>query len=46
MRPRIGITSWHRNDRDGLERWEAIRTMYTSAVLAARAGYRWSFPNG
>ena len=35
MRPRIGITSWHRNDRDGLERWEAIRTTYTGAVLAA-----------
>jgi len=39
MRPRIGITSWHRNDRDGLERWEAIRTTYTGAVLAA-AGCR------
>jgi putative glutamine amidotransferase len=36
MRPRIGITSWHRDDKDGLERWEAIRTTYTGAVLAAR----------
>jgi putative glutamine amidotransferase len=35
VRPRIGITSWHRNDRDGLERWEAIQTTYTGAVLAA-----------
>ncbi len=34
MRPRIGITSWHRNDPDRLERWEAIRNTYTSAVRA------------
>ncbi len=35
MRPRIGVTSWHRNDKDGLERWEAIRDTYTGAVRAA-----------
>lgn len=35
MRPRIGITSWHRQDNDGLERWEAIRDNYTGAILAA-----------
>ncbi len=35
MRPRIGVTSWHRQDSDGLERWEAIRDNYTGAVLAA-----------
>ena len=35
MRPRIGITSWRRNDSDGLERWVAIRDTYTGAVLAA-----------
>ena len=35
MRPRIGITSWHRKDPDGLERWESIRESYTGAVLAA-----------
>jgi putative glutamine amidotransferase len=35
MRPRVGITSWHRNDKDGLERWEAIRDTYTGAVHAA-----------
>jgi len=35
MRPRIGITSWHRSDPDGLERWEAIRDTYTGAVRAA-----------
>jgi putative glutamine amidotransferase len=35
MRPRIGITSWHRNDADRLERWEAIRDTYTGAVRAA-----------
>ena len=35
MRPRIGVTSWHRKDRDPLERWEAIRDNYTGAVLAA-----------
>jgi len=35
MKPRIGITSWHRNDPDHLERWEAIRDTYTGAVRAA-----------
>jgi putative glutamine amidotransferase len=35
MQPRIGITSWHRSDKDGLERWEAIRDNYTGAILAA-----------
>ena len=35
MRPRVGITSWHRNDKDGLERWEAIRDTYTGAIHAA-----------
>jgi putative glutamine amidotransferase len=35
MQSRIGITSWHRGDRDGLERWEAIRDNYTGAILAA-----------
>ncbi len=35
MRPRIGITSWHREDRDQLERWEAIRDTYTGAIRAA-----------
>jgi putative glutamine amidotransferase len=35
MRPRIGITSWHRNDSDKLERWEAIRDTYTGAVRMA-----------
>jgi putative glutamine amidotransferase len=35
MRPRIGITSWHRNDKDGLERWEAIRDTYTGAIRTA-----------
>jgi putative glutamine amidotransferase len=35
MRPRIGITSWHRRDADGLERWESIRENYTRAVGAA-----------
>jgi len=35
MRPRVGITSWHRNDKDGLERWEAIRDTYTGAILTA-----------
>jgi putative glutamine amidotransferase len=34
MRPRIGITSWHRNDPDHLERWEGIRDTYTGAVRA------------
>jgi putative glutamine amidotransferase len=35
MRPRIGITSWHRSDPDRLERWMAIRNTYTDAVQAA-----------
>lgn len=35
MRPKIGVTSWHRNDKDGLERWEAIRDTYTGAIRAA-----------
>jgi putative glutamine amidotransferase len=35
MRPRIGITSWHRDDKDGLERWEAIRDTYTGAIRTA-----------
>ena len=35
MRPRIGITSWHRNDSDRLERWEAIRDTYTGAIRMA-----------
>ena len=35
MRPRIGVTSWHRDDPDGLERWEAIRDTYTGAIRAA-----------
>ena len=35
MRPRIGITSWHRNDADRLERWTAIQETYTGAVQAA-----------
>jgi putative glutamine amidotransferase len=35
MRPRIGITSWHRNDSDRLERWVAIRDTYTGAIRAA-----------
>ena len=35
MRPRIGITSWHRNDSDRLERRVAIRDTYTGAVRAA-----------
>ena len=35
MKPRIGITSWHRNDSDRLERWVAIRDTYTGAVRAA-----------
>jgi putative glutamine amidotransferase len=34
MRPRIGITSWHRDDPDRLERWEGIRDTYTGAVRA------------
>ena len=35
MRPRIGITSWHRDDPDKLERWEAIRETYTGAIRRA-----------
>ncbi len=35
MRPRIGITSWHRDDKDRLERWEAIRDTYTGAIRTA-----------
>jgi len=35
MRPRIGITSWHRHDGDRLERWEAIRDTYTGAIRRA-----------
>ena len=35
MRPRIGITSWHRNDHDRRERWEGIRDNYTGAVQTA-----------
>jgi putative glutamine amidotransferase len=35
MRPRIGITSWLRNDADGLERWAAVRDTYTRAIRAA-----------
>ena len=35
MRPRIGVTSWHRNDADRLERWEAIRDTYTGAIRTA-----------
>src|SRR5574341_1540802 len=35
MRPRIGVTSWHRHDGDRLERWEAVRDTYTGAIRAA-----------
>lgn len=35
MKPRIAITSWHRNDSDRLERWVAIRETYIGAVRAA-----------
>ncbi len=35
MRPRIGVTSWHRQDSDRLERWEAIRDTYTGAIRMA-----------
>jgi putative glutamine amidotransferase len=35
MRARIGVTSWHRDDPDGRERWEAIRDTYTGAVRKA-----------
>jgi putative glutamine amidotransferase len=37
MRPRIGVTSWHRRDSDSLERWEAVRDNYTGALFAAGA---------
>jgi putative glutamine amidotransferase len=35
MRPRIGITSWFRDDSDRLERWAAVRETYTCAIRAA-----------
>ncbi|MBI2562684.1 MAG: gamma-glutamyl-gamma-aminobutyrate hydrolase family protein, partial [candidate division NC10 bacterium] len=35
MRPRIGITSWLRDDSDRLERWAAVRETYTGAVRSA-----------
>ena len=35
MRPRIGITSWLRDDSDGLERWAAVRDTYTGAIRMA-----------
>jgi len=35
MRPRIGVTCWHRDDADRLERWEAIRDTYTGAIRMA-----------
>jgi putative glutamine amidotransferase len=35
VRPRIGITAWHRPDPDGIERWKMVRDTYTGAVLAA-----------
>ncbi|MBI4735870.1 MAG: type 1 glutamine amidotransferase, partial [candidate division NC10 bacterium] len=35
MRPRIGITSWLRDDSDRLERWAAVRATYTGAVRSA-----------
>ncbi len=35
MRPRIGITSWFRDDSDGLERWAAVRATYTGAIRTA-----------
>ena len=35
MRPRIGITSWLRDDSDRLERWTAVRETYTGAVRSA-----------
>lgn len=35
MRPRIGITSWIREDSDRLERWAAVRETYTGAIRTA-----------
>ena len=35
MKARIGITSWHREDPDRLERWAAVRETYTGAVHTA-----------
>ncbi len=35
MRPRIGITSWLRDDSDRLERWAAVRATYTGAIRTA-----------
>jgi putative glutamine amidotransferase len=35
MRPRIGITSWLRDDSDGLERWAAVRDTYAGAIRTA-----------
>jgi putative glutamine amidotransferase len=35
MRPRIGITSWLREDPDGLERWAGVRDTYTWAIRTA-----------
>jgi len=45
MRPRIGITCWHRDDADRLERWEAIRETYTGAIRMA-GGLPLIFPIG
>ncbi len=35
MRPRIGITSWFRDDTDRLERWAAVRDTYVAAIRTA-----------
>jgi putative glutamine amidotransferase len=35
VRPRIGITSWLRDDSDGLERWAAVRDTYAGAIRTA-----------
>jgi putative glutamine amidotransferase len=35
VRPRIGITSWLREDSDGLERWAAVRDTYAGAIRTA-----------
>ncbi len=35
MRPRIGITSWLRDDSDRLERWAAVRETYVGAIRTA-----------
>jgi putative glutamine amidotransferase len=35
MRPRIGITSWLRDDSDRLERWAAVRDTYVGAIRTA-----------